>query len=173
MAIDMGYTELAKKSESYEICFVPDNDYRGFLKNKVEGLEERVNGGNFVRKDGTILGKHRGYPFYTIGQRKGLELAVGEPMFVVEIQPDTNTIVLGTQEELERNGMWVRNINLQKYAAIDTEMDSISKIRYKDAGTPSIITQHDNKMITSTEIRDHVLKVSGTFVICQIKSKQQ
>lgn len=146
MAIDMGYVELAKKSESYEICFVPDNDYRGFLKNKVEGLEERVNGGNFVRKDGTVIGTHRGYPFYTIGQRKGLEIAVGEPMFVIEIQPETNTIVLGTQDELQRNGMWVRNINLQKYDAIDAEIDSVSKIRYKDAGTPSIISQHGNKM---------------------------
>jgi tRNA-specific 2-thiouridylase len=146
MAIDMGYHELAKKSESYEICFVPDNDYRGFLKNRVEGLEERVEGGNFVRADGTIIGKHRGYPFYTVGQRKGLEIALGEPMFVLEIQPDTNTVVLGTKDELERSGMLVRSINLQKYDAIDTELDSITKIRYKDPGTPAVITQKENKM---------------------------
>jgi tRNA-uridine 2-sulfurtransferase len=146
MAIDMGYTELAKKSESYEICFVPDNYYRSFLKHNVDGLEERVNGGNFVRKDGTVIGKHRGYPFYTIGQRKGLEIAVGEPMFVIDIQPDTNTIVLGGQEELQRNGMWVRSINLQKYGEIDGEMDALTKIRYKDAGTNAVLEQQGSRM---------------------------
>lgn len=63
MAKDMGLIELANKAESYEICFVPDNDYRGFLKRRVEGLEERVDGGLFVDKNGNILGKHKGYPF--------------------------------------------------------------------------------------------------------------
>src|SRR5437879_5274834 len=70
MAVDYGYPELAKKSESYEICFVPDNDYRGFLKKRVDGLEEQVAGGNFVDRHGNILGQHKGYPFYTVGQRK-------------------------------------------------------------------------------------------------------
>ncbi len=79
MALDWGYQELAKKAESYEICFVPDNDYRSFLKHKVPGLEASVAGGNFVNTQGKVLGKHKGYPFYTIGQRKGLELAFGEP----------------------------------------------------------------------------------------------
>ena len=95
MAHDFGYPELAKKSESYEICFVPDNDYRGFLKRKVEGLEEKVDGGYFVDKSGKILGKHKGYPFYTVGQRKGLDIALGKPAFVTEIIPETNTVVLG------------------------------------------------------------------------------
>ena len=77
-----GYPELAKKSESYEICFVPDNDYRGFLKRRVDGLEERVAGGCFVDKEGKKLGQHKGYPFYTIGQRKGLDIALGKPVYV-------------------------------------------------------------------------------------------
>ena len=76
MAEDWGYKELAKKSESYEICFVPDNDYRGFLKRKVKNLEDNVRGGNFVNKAGEVLGQHEGYPFYTIGQRRGLGVAV-------------------------------------------------------------------------------------------------
>lgn len=146
MALDMGYEELVKKSESYEICFVPDNDYRSFLKHKVDGLEDRVNGGNFVLTDGTVVGKHRGYPFYTIGQRKGLEIALGEPVFVVEIKPDTNTVVLGKKEELEKNGMWVRNINLQKYDSINSEMEAITKIRYKDQGSFSHIIQEEQKV---------------------------
>ena len=146
MAIDMGYEELAKKSESYEICFVPDNDYRGFLKRKVDGLEEKVDGGNFITRDGKILGKHRGYPFYTIGQRKGLEIAVGEPLFVLEIIPETNTVVLGRENELRQKGMWVRGLNMIKYDSINEPFEAITKIRYKDSGTISMIEQVDNRM---------------------------
>lgn len=146
MAIDMGYQELANKSESYEICFVPDNDYRGFLKRKVDGLEERVEGGNFVTADGKILGKHRGYPFYTVGQRKGLEIALGEPMFVLEIIPETNTVVLGRENELSKKGMWVRNVNMGKFASIDNPIESLTKIRYKDAGSIATIEQEGDRM---------------------------
>jgi tRNA-specific 2-thiouridylase len=95
MAAERGWTDLSKKAESYEICFVPDNDYRGFLRRRVEGLDERVAGGNFVDKTGKVLGKHEGYPFYTVGQRKGLGIALGEPVFVTEIRPDTNTVGTG------------------------------------------------------------------------------
>lgn len=136
MAEDFGYPELAKKAESYEICFVPDNDYRGFLKRRVDGLEERVNGGNFVLRDGTIVGHHKGYPFYTIGQRKGLEIALGRPMFVTEIIPETNTVVLGAENELDRSEMFVGGINMIKYDHIPEGMEALTKIRYKS--TPSL-----------------------------------
>jgi tRNA-uridine 2-sulfurtransferase len=139
MALDFGYPELAKKSESYEICFVPDNDYRGFLKRKVEGLEERVSGGLFVDKNGKVLGQHKGYPFYTIGQRKGLDIAFGKPAFVTAIDPDTNTVMLGDEEDLEKEDMKVGKVNWIKYAGVDGEMEAITKIRYKDKGTLSTI----------------------------------
>ncbi|HUP13146.1 MAG TPA: tRNA 2-thiouridine(34) synthase MnmA, partial [Niastella sp.] len=118
MALDYGYPELAKKSESYEICFVPDNDYRGFLKRRIPELQTRVEGGNFIDKSGNILGKHRGYPFYTIGQRKGLDIAFGKPVYVTGIQPDTNTIVLGDEEDLNQAEMLVGKINWMKYEGI-------------------------------------------------------
>ena len=137
MALDYGYPELAKKSESYEICFVPDNDYRGFLKRRVPGLEEKVNGGNFVDATGNILGKHKGYPFYTIGQRKGLDIALGKPVFVTKIDPETNTVVLGDEQDLEKNEMIVSKLNIQKYDSITTGMEAVTKIRYKDKGTLS------------------------------------
>ncbi|RAJ83106.1 tRNA-specific 2-thiouridylase [Chitinophaga dinghuensis] len=146
MAFDFGYPELAKKAESYEICFVPDNDYRGFLKRKVEGLEERVNGGNFVLADGTIVGKHKGYPFYTIGQRKGLDIALGRPVFVTEIIPETNTVVLGNEDELQKNTMIVGGLNMGKYETITDGMEAITKIRYKDKGALSSL-QNDNGLI--------------------------
>jgi tRNA-specific 2-thiouridylase len=137
MAMDYGYPELAKKAESYEICFVPDNDYRGFLKRRVEGLEEKVNGGNFVDKSGKILGQHKGYPFYTIGQRKGLDITFGKPVFVTEILPETNTVVLGDEEDLNKQEMQVGKINMLKYDTITPGMEAITKIRYKDKGTLS------------------------------------
>ena len=146
MAIDMGYEELANKSESYEICFVPDNDYRGFLKRKVDGLEAQVDGGNFTNSEGKIIGKHRGYPFYTIGQRKGLEIAFGEPMFVLAIYPETNTVVLGHEVELQQKGMWVRNVNMGKFESVLEYMESITKIRYKDAGSMANIQQEGDRM---------------------------
>jgi len=144
MAIDMGQVALAAKSESYEICFVPDNDYRAFLNNKVPGLAQQVAGGNFVLQDGTVLGQHKGYPFYTVGQRKGLEIALGEPMFVLDIQPDKNEVVLGKIGELEKQEAIVRGFNLVKYENILTPIDSLTKIRYKDKGTLSSIVQESD-----------------------------
>ena len=137
MAFDYGYPELAKKNESYEICFVPDNDYRGFLKRRVDGLEDRVAGGNFVDKHGKILGQHKGYPFYTIGQRKGLDIAFGKPVFVTKIDPVANTVVLGNEDDLDQNEMTVGKINMIKYDTISSGMEAITKIRYKDKGALS------------------------------------
>lgn len=137
MALDYGYPELAKKSESYEICFVPDNNYRNFLKRRVDGLEQRVDGGDFIWKDGTVAGKHRGYPFYTIGQRKGLGMAFGKPVFVTEIRPETNQVVLGEEEDLQKRQMWVGKLNLQKYLQWPEDVEITTKIRYKDKGTLS------------------------------------
>lgn len=140
MAHDFGYPELAKKPESYEICFVPDNDYRGFLKRKVDGLEDRVAGGYFVDKTGKILGQHKGYPFYTIGQRKGLDIALGKPAYVTAIHPDTNTVVLGDEADLEKEDMQVARINWMKYDHVPEETELLTKIRYKDKGSLSAIT---------------------------------
>jgi len=147
MARQMGYFELANKAESYEICFVPDNDYRGFLKRKVAGLEEKVDGGLFVDEEGNILGKHKGYPFYTIGQRKGLGIALGEPYFVTSIKPDENVVVLGKEDALLRNGMFVHHLNMQKYAAVEPGHRSVTKIRYKNAGTESMLSLEGNDLL--------------------------
>lgn len=140
IALDMGYPELSKKAESYEICFVPDNDYRGFLKRQIPTLEEDVAGGNYVLTDGTVVGKHKGYPFYTIGQRKGLDIALGKPIFVTKIIPETNTVVLGEAHELQESGMLVSGLNMIKYDSIPDGMEAVTKIRYRDAGTESVLS---------------------------------
>ena len=147
MAKERGFMDLVNKSESYEICFVPDNDYRGFLKRRMPELESQVMGGNYVLQDGTKVGTHEGYPFYTIGQRKGLGIALGYPVFVTEIRKETNEVVLGRDKDLERNGMVVAKLNLQKYARIETPLETVTKVRYKHEGSPATITQEADDRI--------------------------
>jgi len=147
MAFDAGYTDLSKKGESYEICFVPDNDYRGFLKRRVSGLEEKVDGGTFVDPQGKVLGNHKGYPFYTIGQRKGLGIAMGKPVYVTEIRPESNTVVLGDVSDLVRNGMQVYKLNSMKYDRIPEGLEATTRIRYKDQGTLSTIHPIDDDRV--------------------------
>ena len=140
MAIDRGYKALAAKSESYEICFIPDNDYRSFLKRRVNGLEEKVKGGNFVLVNGDVVGTHDGYPFYTIGQRK-LGVSLGNnPTYVVGINPESNTVVVGTKEDLKKQEMYVQNINYIKYPKIEDGMQCLVKVRYKHKGEMASIT---------------------------------
>jgi tRNA-uridine 2-sulfurtransferase len=147
MAMDRGFTELVNKPESYEICFIPDNDYRGFLKRRVEGLEEQVAGGEFVLEDGTVVGKHEGYPFYTIGQRKGLGIALGFPAYVTRIEKDNNRVVLGNYEDLAKNAMTVGKLSMVKYEnLIGQPIPTITKVRYNDPGTEAIIEQEGDKM---------------------------
>ncbi|WP_299822213.1 tRNA 2-thiouridine(34) synthase MnmA [uncultured Pontibacter sp.] len=147
MALDRGFTELVNKPESYEICFIPDNDYRGFLKRRVDGLEEKVAGGEFVLEDGTVVGTHEGYPFYTIGQRKGLGVALGFPAYVTSIDKDNNRVVLGNYEELAKNAMTVGKLTMGKYEnLIDRPLATITKVRYNDGGTEAIVEQEGDKM---------------------------
>ncbi len=135
MCRSWGYDFLARKEESYEICFVPDNDYRGFLRRRRPDLDAQVRGGYFVNRHGDILGRHEGYPFYTVGQRRGLQIAVGSPMYVNHIDAATNTVVLGGEDELFSEGLVAHRVNLQKYAAIRPGMSAVAKIRYRDRGT--------------------------------------
>ncbi len=146
IALGKGYEKMSKKRESQEICFIPDNDYRRFIKERVPDLADKVGEGDYKDITGKVLGKHKGYPFYTIGQRKGLEIALGRPMYVVDINPETNTVVLGDREELNRKELWVDSINLMKYAHIEGEMEVTTKIRYNNKGTLSRISQHGDKI---------------------------
>ncbi|HWL00586.1 MAG TPA: tRNA 2-thiouridine(34) synthase MnmA [Parapedobacter sp.] len=146
LAAEMGQLELAGKSESYEICFVPDNDYRAFLRHRVEDIDDRIGPGNFILTDGTVVGQHQGYPYYTVGQRKGLGIALGRPIFVTGILPESNTVVLGEEHELQRHEAYVKNLNLIKYASIEQPMEAVTKIRYKDAGMTSTIVEQNGTM---------------------------
>jgi tRNA-specific 2-thiouridylase len=145
LAREAGFEALANKSESYDICFVPDNDYRSFLRHRRPELEAAVEGGDYIYK-GKQVGKHRGYPFYTVGQRKGLDIALGAPVFVKEIIPEDNTVVLGDKDDLLDNHMRVRDYNLVKYDKLPEDFVALTKIRYKDAGTLSTIHQEEKSL---------------------------
>ena len=139
MAFDFGYESLSKKAESYEICFIPDNDYRGFLKHRLPDLENQVKGGWFIDKNGKKLGQHQGYPFYTIGQRKGLDIAFGKAQYVTHINAETNTITIGDEEDLNQHSLVIHQINLIKEETIQPERICLTKIRYKDKGMQSVL----------------------------------
>lgn len=149
MAHDFGLLNVANKKDSYEICFVPDNDYRRFLRDRVDGLQEKVDGGLFVDKHGNVVGKHKGYPFYTIGQRRGLHLPMGKPVYVTDINPDTNVITIGEEEDLMNTTCVARNVNFVKYARVpEDEMSVNGAIRYNDDGEPGFLTQTGDDELT-------------------------
>lgn len=137
---------IADKSESYEICFIPDNNYERFLKDRVEGLEEKVSGGDIVR-DGNVIGKHRGFPFYTIGQRKGLAVSQPEPVYVIGIYPETNTVEVGTDDQLLSKGLIADNVNMMKFHNLIEPKHLTVKIRYKDEGHNAICRELQNENI--------------------------
>ncbi|RMG40643.1 MAG: tRNA 2-thiouridine(34) synthase MnmA, partial [Methanobacteriota archaeon] len=137
----------AKKPESQEICFVADNDYGRFLKDQVEDLEEKVSGGPLITVDGKMVGRHKGYPFYTIGQRRGLGVSFGEPMYVVDIIPESNTVVIGRKKDLEVPGLKASQINLIKYEKLNEPIRARVKIRYNDQGAMATVTQTGDDQI--------------------------
>ncbi|MBX3102424.1 MAG: tRNA 2-thiouridine(34) synthase MnmA [Bacteroidetes bacterium] len=138
MAADWGFDSLAKKPDSYEICFVPDNDYRGFLRRRKPELAQ-LEGGRFHTTEGRVVGTHQGYPFYTIGQRKGLP-AMGEPYYVVDILPQENVVIIGREEALFEHTLTVRGLNLLKYPVLPEEgLPVIAQIRYNDSGNPAML----------------------------------
>jgi tRNA-specific 2-thiouridylase len=128
---------VAGKRESYEICFIPDNDYTRFLKENVEGLEERVAGGPIIL-DGETVGTHNGYPFYTVGQRRGLGLSSPDPLFVISIDPANNAVEVGPAERLMHRGVTAGSVNLISAPSIATPRRLMVKIRYRDEGAPAL-----------------------------------
>lgn len=140
---------IAGKQESFEICFIPDNNYGRFLKESVPNLASDVANGDIVFED-RVVGSHAGYPFYTIGQRRGLNMALGEPVFVARIDAEKNRIHLGREEDLYHRSFTVRSVNLMKYSQIDAPMRVIAKVRYKDEGAPAIVTPLDGDALRVT-----------------------
>jgi len=127
---------VAHKADSQDICFVPDNDYASFIE---ANTKEEVCPGNFVNLAGEVIGRHKGITHYTIGQRKGLNLALGHPVFVVAIRPETNEVVIGESEDLFTNTLRANRLNFMAVSDIEEEAEFIAKIRYSHSGSPCMV----------------------------------
>lgn len=130
---------VADKADSQEICFVPDGDYAGYIEDNAQS--EIPPHGNFVDEDGNILGEHKGIIHYTVGQRKGLGIALGYPAFVKRICADTNEVVLGSDESLYGTEVFCRDLNFLSISGMDTgeKIRCKAKIRYHHEAAPAVI----------------------------------
>ena len=141
-----GYETLAEKKESQEICFVTDNDYRTFLRANVPDYNERVRAGEYVDKDGKVLGMHRGYVNYTIGQRKGLGIALGAPAYVTHIDAATNRVTLGTNDDLLATELRFRPMTNGKRPMANSPLTAKVRYRSQPVEVKSQITNHKSQI---------------------------
>lgn len=136
----------ANKPDSQDICFVPDGDYASFIE-KYTG--EKISQGNFVDSKGTVLGKHEGISHYTIGQRKGLGIAFGKPMYVVGINPEDNTVILGEETELFKATLVAKNMNFISIENLTEPMKVKGKTRYKHVEQHCTISPNGDGTVTA------------------------
>ena len=134
----------ADRPESQDICFVPDGDYAGFI--------ERYSGagcpaGDFVDAQGNILGRHKGIIHYTLGQRRGLGIPAAHRCYVTKIDPETNTVTLGTNDDLMKRTLYARRINLITVDRIDGSLRCSAKIRYRHKEQPCTVTQPEDDLL--------------------------
>lgn len=131
----------AKKRDSQDICFIPDGDYAAFIE---RSLGKTYSKGNFIDTSGNILGEHQGIIHYTVGQRKGLGIALGKPAFVRNIDPQSNTVTLCDNEELFSVELTAKNINLISADILNKPMRVKAKIRYRHEAQWATVTQVDS-----------------------------
>ena len=146
IAIEQGLL-TANKPDSMEICFVPDNDYAGYILNNSSVKDVP---GNFVDLNGNILGQHKGIIHYTVGQRKGLGIAFGKPMFVLKIRPETNEVVLGSNEESFANRLYCKNLNFMAEESVGYKEGLVAKIRYNHGGASCRISKVEDDLYECT-----------------------
>jgi len=147
LAIEAGLN-VANKPDSQEICFVPDNDYAGFIDREAGA---RVPGpGNFVTADGRILGTHKGITHYTIGQRRGLGLPMGERVFVTGIRPETNEVVIGENVDIFTTKVRCDRVNFMSIEDLEEPRRVLAKIRYNHKGDYCMIERQQDGTVLCT-----------------------
>jgi tRNA-specific 2-thiouridylase len=126
---------VAAKRDSQEICFIPDQDHAGFIRRRTGYVDTS---GEIVTTDGNVVGRHSGLEQFTIGQRKGLQVAFGQPRYVIHIEPDTRRIVIGTHEELAGNDLYAAEVNwLVTEEVWSHPLRCQVKIRYRSKSFPA------------------------------------
>jgi len=135
---------VADKPDSQDICFISDKNYSKFIQ---ENTDKKIEKGNFVDINGNVLGKHNGITNYTIGQRKGLGIAFGIPMYVCEIRTETNEVVIGSNEQLFKNNVIIKDFNYMSIDKIDSELPALGKLRYSQKQSPCKLRAVDSNII--------------------------
>lgn len=134
--------KVADKPDSQEICFIPDNDYAKFIDENAGSVPPE---GNFVDREGHILGRHKGITHYTVGQRRGLNLALGYPVFVTAIRPETNEVVVGTGDQVFSDVLVCDHLNWMAFDGLHGEKRPVTaKIRYSHKGAPCVVEEAGN-----------------------------
>lgn len=138
---------VASKPDSQEICFIPDNDYAKYIEENTDAV---ITEGNFVSPDGVVLGRHKGITHYTVGQRKGLGIAMGHPVFVVELRPETNEVVLGEAEDVFSSCLVCSHLNWMSVEPPDigSELRLLVKIRYAHQGAMARVVRTGEDEVT-------------------------
>ncbi|WP_446899679.1 tRNA 2-thiouridine(34) synthase MnmA [Clostridium sp. LBM24168] len=131
--------DVHDKKDSEEICFIPDNDHGSYINRQLNG---RVKVGNFVDKSGNILGKHKGIVYYTIGQRKGLGISFGTPMYVIDIDYSKNRVVLGSEEDIMKDEFIIKDVNFMPFETLKRNLDVQCKIRYSAKPREAVISPY-------------------------------
>lgn len=155
----------ANKPDSQEICFVEDDDYASFVKNM---SKKKIQPGSFVDRQGNVLGRHEGIIKYTIGQRKGLGIALGWPAYVVDIDPKTNSVVLGTNEDVFKKGLVAGDINVIPYEKIEDGMKVQAKVRYNARPKPATVyNMEDGRIKVVFDDRERAITPGQSVVMYQ------
>jgi tRNA-specific 2-thiouridylase len=132
------------KAESQEICFVADNDYASLVAARAPEL---CKAGRVVDSSGKVLGEHQGIFRFTIGQRRGLGIAMGKPMYVIGLDVKTNTVILGSREELFQNRLWAGNVNWLVNRPPSSPFEAIVQIRYNHRGAPATVVPESDQNV--------------------------
>lgn len=151
MAAERGFTKIAEKKDSLGACFC-QGDYRPFLKSRLEQPEKWIFPGNFVDEDGKVLGQHQGYPLYTVGQRHGL-IHLNRKVFVKEIKPQTNEIVLASLSGMYKTKFSISGLNVVDRNLFTDRPDVVCRIRYRKQNTYCrvVITEDNSAVVELSE----------------------
>ena len=143
---EKGFETKAKEGESMEICFI-EGDYRDFLRQQCPDIDTKIGAGYFVDNKGLKIGQHKGFPYYTIGQRKGLGIALGHPAHVLRINAEKNTVMLGTADDLKTEYMLVENAMITDMQELLKHPNLTVRIRYRSKPIPCQVLPLDNGQI--------------------------
>lgn len=154
---ERGFTEKAKDEESMEVCFVKD-DYRDFLREQMPDIDTKVGRGKFVDCEGKVLGEHKGFPYYTVGQRKGLEIALGQPAYVLKLNAEKNTVMLGNVEQLKTEYMLVEQPLWSDESATTGNLSV--RIRYRSKPIPCEIVREVTEKLTLVHLLEEASAIT-------------